>query len=194
MHVFVGVFNSTPSSLQFAKLVLVAIQAKDFSDDPTYQINRDLVRFIAVAVLSVICLVQYFSPRAGRRLNNLAAVVKIIFMVLLIVFGGLAASKASKNSGDWTKKDCVFTNGTSAVFPIETGCCLDGDIDGVLKNTMCFSNYDIDNVIRPGTDHNFAKEGTGSGAWAKALLLVLFSFEGWENATFVSFRLEDGEY
>lgn len=192
--VFVGVFNSSTNSMQFAKLVLVAIQAKAFSDDPTYQINRDLVRFIAVAALSVICLVQFFSPRAGRRLNNLAAVVKIMFMVLLIVFGGLAASKASKNSGDWTEKNCVFTNGTLRLFPEKIGCCIDNDINGILRNTTCFSSDDIDNFIRPDADHKFVKERTGSGAWAKALLLVLFSFQGWENASFVSSRLDDGEY
>lgn len=192
--VFVGVFNSSTNCMQFAKLVLVAVQAKNFSEEPNYQINRDLVRFIAVAVLSVICLVQFFSPRAGRRFNNLAAVVKIMFMLLLIVFGGLAAIKATKNPGDWTEKNCFFSNGTWSVFPNESGCCFDSDIDYALTNTTCFSGDYIDNVTRPDADHMFTKEGTGSGAWVRALLLVLFSFQGWENATFVSLRLDYGEY
>ncbi|KAL2274877.1 hypothetical protein FJTKL_02697 [Diaporthe vaccinii] len=184
--VFVGVFNSSTNSMQFGKVILVAIQADQFSKDARHELNRDLVRFIAVAALSIICLVQFFSPRAGRRLNNLAAVVRILFMLLLIIFGGLAASKARKNPTDWTKKNCVFGNGTYSVFPDDTTCCLDSDIDSVLRDTTCFLGDVVDNIIRPDTDNKFAKKGTGSDAWAKAMLLVLFSFEGWENATFVA--------
>lgn len=186
---FVGVFNSSTNSMQFGKVILVAIQADQFSNNASHELNRDLVRFIAVAALSIICLVQFFSPMAGRRLNNMAAVVKILFMLLLIVFGGLAANKARKNPKDWTDKHCVFNNGTLSVFP-DTSCCLNSDIDSVLRNTTCFARHFIDDVIRPDTDNKFAKRGTGSDAWAKALLLVLFSFEGWENATFVSSNLD----
>lgn len=184
--IFVGVLNSSTNSMQFGKVILVAIQADQFSKDARHELNRDLVRFIAVAALSIICLVQFFSPRAGRRLNNLAAVVKILFMLLLIIFGGLAASKARKNPTDWTKKNCVFGNGTYSVFPDDTTCCIDSDIDSVLRDTTCFLGDVVDNIIRPDTDNKFAKKGTGSDAWAKAMLLVLFSFEGWENATFVA--------
>lgn len=191
--IFVGVLNSSTNSMQFGKVILVAIQADQFSKDARHELNRDLVRFIAVAALSIICLVQFFSPRAGRRLNNLAAVVKILFMLLLIIFGGLAASKARKNPTDWTKKNCVFGNGTYSVFPDDTTCCIDSDIDSVLRDTTCFLGDVVDNIIRPDTDNKFAKKGTGSDAWAKAMLLVLFSFEGWENATFVSTRPDGGE-
>lgn len=193
--IFVGVFNSSTNSMQFGKVILVAIQADQFSKDARHDLNRDLVRFIAVAALSIVCLVQFFSPRAGRRLNNLAAVVKILFMLLLIIFGGLAASKARKSPTDWTDKNCVFSNGTYSVFPGDTSCCRDSDIDSVLRNTTCFLGDVIDNVIRSDADNNlkFAKKGTGSDAWAKALLLVLFSFEGWENATFVSTRPDGGQ-
>ncbi|KAK7710171.1 hypothetical protein SLS63_013034 [Diaporthe eres] len=184
--IFVGVFNSSTNSMQFGKVILVAIQADQFSKDARHELNRDLVRFIAVAALSIICLVQFFSPRVGRRLNNLAAVVKVLFMLLLIIFGGLAASKAQKSPTDWTEKNCVFSNGTYSVFPGDTSCCLDSDVDSVLRDTTCFVGDVIDNVIRPDADNKFAKKGTGSDAWAKALLLVLFSFEGWENATFVA--------
>lgn len=191
--IFVGVFNSSTNSMQFGKVILVGIQADQFSKDARHELNRDLVRFIAVAALSIVCLVQFFSPRVGRRLNNLAAVVKILFMLLLIIFGGLAATKARKSPTDWTEKNCVFSNGTYSVFPGDTSCCLNGDIDSVLRDTTCFLGDVIDNVIRPDADNKFAKKGTGSDAWAKALLLVLFSFEGWENATFVSSRLDGGE-
>lgn len=191
--IFVGVFNSSTNSMQFGKVILVGIQADQFSKDARHELNRDLVRFIAVAALSIVCLVQFFSPRVGRRLNNMAAVVKILFMLLLIIFGGLAASKARKSATDWTEKNCVFNNGTYSVFPGNTSCCLDSDTDSVLRDTTCFLGDVIDDVIRPDADNKFAKKGTGSDAWAKALLLVLFSFEGWENATFVSTRLDGGE-
>lgn len=107
--VFVGVFNSSTNSMQFAKLALVAAQAEQFPKDAHHQLDRDLVRFIAIASLSIICLVQFFSPRAGRRFNDLAAVVKILFVLLLIVFGGIVASNAKKSSSDWTDTNCIFT-------------------------------------------------------------------------------------
>lgn len=186
--IFVGVFNSSTNSMQFGRVILVAIQAHQFSQDASHEIDRDLTRFIAVAALSIICLIQFFSPRAGRRLNNLAAVVKILFMLLLIVFGGLAASKASQNSTGWAEKNCVFSDGNYSAFPINPSDCCNQDVDSVLKNTTCFSSSDMDNIMNQGADNKFAKRGTGSDAWAKALLLVLFSFEGWENATFVCAR------
>ncbi|KAL1875838.1 hypothetical protein Daus18300_003029 [Diaporthe australafricana] len=182
--IFIGVFNSSTNSMQFGKVILVAIQADQFSEDARHEINRELARFIAVAALSIICLVQFFSPRAGRRLNNLAAVAKIIFMLLLIVFGGLAASKARKSPTGWTEKNCVLSNGTYSVFP-SSKCCSYEDVDSILGDTTCFTGV-VDSVTRLDTGSKFAKKGTGSDAWAKALLLVLFSFEGWENATFVA--------
>lgn len=184
---FVGIFNSSTNSMQFGSLILVAIHADKFSsNDTSYELDRNLVRFIAVAALSIICLVQFFSPMAGRRLNNVAAVVKILFMLLLIIFGGLAASKAQKNR--WTQKNCVLNNGTSGVL-LDNSCCLKSEIDSVLRNT-CFMSDVIDDNTEPGPDSMFVKRDTGSDACAKALLLVLFSFEGREKATFVSSSLD----
>lgn len=168
--VFVGVFNSSTNCMQFAKLVLVAAHAEEFSRNAEYELNRDLVRFIAVSALSIICLVQFFSPRAGRRLNKLAAVVKILFVVMLIVLGAIVAGNTEKPSNDWTEKNCVLNNGT---------------FTDSSNNYLC-SNSPADRVPSDGVPP--ASNSAEDSAWAKALLLVLFSFEGWENATFVSSR------
>lgn len=169
--IFVGVFNSSTNSMQFAKLVLVAANAEQFSEDAHHQLDRDLLRFIAVAALSIICLVQFFSPKAGRRFNNLAAVVKILFVLLLIVFGAIVANNVKKSSSSWTETNCAFSDGT---------------LSNSLNNSFC-STSRAETTLSDAPQVQ-ATNSNETSAWAKALLLVLFSFEGWENATFVSTR------
>lgn len=155
---FVGFFNSSSNSMQFGKQVLIAIQADRISKDPKETINRDLIRFIAVAVMSIISLLQFFSPRAGRGLNRGAAVIKIMFLLLLIGFGGWAAA-AEGSTESW-----------STYYTKSSEDCAEDDN----WKQKCVQNGSAD-----------AKNN-----WPKALLLVFFSFEGWENATFVSTRLQ----
>ncbi|KAM0494946.1 hypothetical protein ACHAP8_008324 [Fusarium lateritium] len=103
-------------------------------------LNLDLMRFIGVMILSLICLLQFFSPAFGRNLNKLLAVVKIIFLIGVI---GVAISTFSQD----------FNNG---------------------------------DVSRAEDWYKWHGSQGSNVAFAKALLAVLFSFEGWENATFVS--------
>lgn len=184
---FAGLFNSSTNSMQFGKMILVAIHADKFSQEANHELNRDLIRFIAVIALSVICLVQFFSPIAGRRLNNLAAVVKILFVLLLIIFGvvAIAASESQNYFTDWTEENCVFRNSNYSVFSNDASCCFNGTID-IRRDGPC--GVPTENDTGPDADNILEKEISGGDpwVWAKALLLVLFNFQGWENATFVS--------
>lgn len=54
---------------------------------PSESPNRDLLRFIGVVTLSVVCLIQLFSARAGRILNSVLAAIKILFLLILLFFG-----------------------------------------------------------------------------------------------------------
>ncbi|KAM0441281.1 hypothetical protein ACHAPT_000590 [Fusarium lateritium] len=149
---FILFFNSGTNSMQIGRFLLLCIQDdKDTTSSGTEQgnnaqqeaskeINKDLVRFIGIVALSVICLLQYFSPGFGRGMNKTLAVVKLAFMVALFIVGIAATSRDIDidRSEDWT----IWHE------------------DGGKRSNLTF---------------------------AKALLLVLFSFQGWENATFVSF-------
>lgn len=80
------------------------------------------------------------------------------------------------------------------MFPLKRPCCLDDATDNILRDSTCFLNATIENVIQPHPGTFEKKFSAGDPwVWAKALLLVLFSFEGWENATFVSARLHGGD-
>lgn len=123
---FVGVFNSGTNVLQIGRETLIALS-------PEKEPNADLVRFIGVFSLMIICLIQLFSARAGRVLNGLFALVKITFLIVLFGFG------------------CAYIN-------------------------------------QHGGQTHFTEKipGTPLFNYAQALLVVLYSFDGWENATFVS--------
>ncbi|KAK4663394.1 hypothetical protein QC763_0098100 [Podospora pseudopauciseta] len=136
---FVAFFNSGTNGMQTGRLVLLCVNAGDVDENGvTPDVNRDLVRFLGIVVLSVICLLQYFSPSAGRRLNRGFAAIKILTLIALIgVAGNTARVRRQDNEGhsaEWQEENPV----------------------------------------------------TSPLSFAKAILAVLFSFEGWENATFVA--------
>jgi hypothetical protein len=102
--------------------------------EPSITIEPRAMRFIAVVILSLICIFHYFTARGGRALNQALAFGKFVALLALIGLGGRTVQE---------NKD------TGANYP--------------LAPTRTLSNT------------------------AAALLLVLFSFQGWENATFVSY-------
>lgn len=171
---FVGIFNSGTNSMQTGRMILLCIQANQVGNltiparltntsgsttdtrgnltEEAYKIfvaqaapdlHGDLVRFIGVVTLTTLCLIQYFSAQSGRRLNRYFAVVKIAFLLILIVAGGVKASETPRGR-----------DGKAVDMAAEWHTWFD-----------------------TGSKLNFAK----------ALLAVLFSFEGWENATFVRY-------
>ncbi|KAF8864817.1 hypothetical protein BDZ45DRAFT_669190 [Acephala macrosclerotiorum] len=123
---FIGVFNSTTNIMQIGRETLIAIS-------PDGNPNLNLLRFIGIFALMIICLIQLFSSRAGRALNKFLALVKITFLIVLFFFGCAYISK----------------HGAQAHFTEK------------VPNLPAFG-------------------------YAQALLVVLYSYDGWENATFVA--------
>ncbi|KAK4167859.1 high-affinity methionine permease [Cladorrhinum sp. PSN259] len=151
---FIGLFNSGTNSMQTGRMILICIAASDTVAGEATDINRHVARLIGFVVLTAICLIQYFSPNTGRKLNKFLATIKILFLVALFAVALSAVSKPLMTPGpngkevnraeDWTKW--------------HTPAPKEGQ--RVIKRTWA--------------------------TFAKALLAVLFSFEGWENATFVT--------
>ncbi|KAM0552476.1 hypothetical protein ACHAPJ_008037 [Fusarium lateritium] len=176
--IFIVFFNSATNSMQFGRMVLMCIEAdktdnglkngtlnllnndtlvdnilknntliddalKDYSlKDDSLKDNHHLIRYIGVTTLSVICLIQFFNPGFGRKLNRILAVIKIGFLLGLIIVGLTALSRDLRD---------------------EKG-----------------------NKIDRAQDWREQHETLSNLSFAKALIVVLFSFEGWENATFVA--------
>lgn len=138
---FLAVFNSGTNSMQTGRMILLCIDAdKGNPGGAQPDVNRDLLRFIGVFVLTIISLIQYFSAESGRSLNRFLACVKMIFLIVLFCGGAKMAVKRSN-----------------------------ADFEGHSKSGEWW-----------------VWNSTSKWNYAKALLSVLFSFEGWENGTFVS--------
>lgn len=96
--------------------------------------DQRVLRLIAVVMVTVICLLHYFSARMGRDLNVVLAVFKLVILCVLFIAGAIKANKEHVQ-----------------------------DFNQVNLNTS-----------------------TSSSSAAAAFILILYSFQGWENATFVS--------
>ncbi|KAK2122578.1 amino acid permease-domain-containing protein [Fusarium oxysporum II5] len=139
---FIVFFNSATNSLQFGRMILMCINAHKANNGTDIDGYNDLMRFIGVTIISIICLTQFFSPSWGRKLNKFLAVVKIGFLIGVIIVALTALSS---------------------------------DIEDGKGNAV------------PRAQDWLEWHGSPSKVqFAKALLAVLFSFEGWENATFVA--------
>jgi hypothetical protein len=91
---FLTLANSYGNSIQFAKHVLVA--AFPGLEDTT-ELDSRLVRYIAVSVITFVCLIHWHSSRAGLFLNKLVAWYKIGLLVVIFIAG------MAKGSGDKSK-------------------------------------------------------------------------------------------
>jgi amino acid transporter len=92
---FLCLSNSYGNSIQFAKHVLLSA-----NPDVAFSTTLDprLLRFIAVSVVTLACLIHYFSSKSGLFLNKILAWYKIL--LLLIVFTtGFAYSR--KHGSEW---------------------------------------------------------------------------------------------
>jgi amino acid transporter len=128
---FLMLGNSYGNSIAFAKHVLLAANP---SITNTTELDSRVVRLIAVFVLSVVCLMHYFSGRFGRFLNKVLAIFKI----------GLLFT--------------VFVAGVKASYSKESG-------------TQDFK-------VVHGERHSL--DGLA------AMVLILYAYQGWENANYAS--------
>ncbi|KAF2184946.1 hypothetical protein K469DRAFT_167604 [Zopfia rhizophila CBS 207.26] len=128
---FVCIYTTATNSMQFARQVIIAAT----SDTDIH--DQRVMRFIAVVISTVICLLLYFSTATGRRLNRYLAWLKIGLMISVFMAGAIKAGKA------------------------------------------------------PAHDINASPSLRGHSSSATALLQVLFSFQGWENATLVAGEIPD---
>jgi amino acid transporter len=126
---FCALFNSSTNALQVGRETLVALRPEESSP------QMDVLRLIAVVALSILCLIQYWSSHAGRKINRWIAVIKLLFLVAVLIAGAVRTQ---------------------------------------------FSPFEGHGFVECAPVQHSAVEA------AKAMLLVIFSFEGWENATFVA--------
>ncbi|KAF4968332.1 hypothetical protein FSARC_4278 [Fusarium sarcochroum] len=165
---FIFFFNSGTNALQLGQMILACITGKGGA--PRAGTHHDLMRFIGIFFLSLICLLQYFSPRFGRSLNKTLAVAKVIMLLGILITAGLAVTERSSDAdqaGKSSEKIIHAGNGivcTNFTDTIGQASCMEWD-----------KTYEVD-----------PDDPVKGVSLAKALLAVLFSFQGWENATLVT--------
>lgn len=119
--------TSATSCMVFANQVYISATDDNNPD-------QRVLRLIAVVILTVVCLLHYFSARTGRDLNVVLATSKVVMLSVLFVAGAIKANKEHV--------------------------------------------YDFNQVN--------LNASTSSSSAAAGFLLILYSFQGWENATFVA--------
>jgi amino acid transporter len=128
---FVLLYTTTTNSMQFGRLVLVAVEP----DNPDYPNHQErLLRFIAVVIATVVCLFTYFSRQKSLHANSITAAGKVILLLAVMSAGGWYIKRHGAARDDWSIMGPVSSQGWT---------------------------------------------------WTYGLLVVFFSYHGWDNATLV---------
>lgn len=87
---FVVCPNTDGNSLQFAKHVLLTYNPKAKS---TEDLSKSMITLIATLVLTLVCLIHYFSRNSGLLLNKIFSIYKICFVFAFVIAGFHSANK-----------------------------------------------------------------------------------------------------
>jgi amino acid transporter len=123
---FITIANTTGNAIAFARFVMIAASP---TETRLEALDSKVVRLVAINIVSVVCLLHYFSHNLGRFLNKLLAIYKFC-LLLAVMIAGFCATRAN-NDG------------------------FDRDVPQNPKNQL------------------------------GGIVLVLYSFTGWENANYV---------
>lgn len=78
------------NALAFARFIMVAT-IKDYHEG--YEFDSKVIKLIAIDIITLVCLLYYFSTRFGILLNKVFALYKLCLLVAVIVAGGWAVSQ-----------------------------------------------------------------------------------------------------
>lgn len=132
--------NMGANSITLAKTCMLSVRPE--------QASGDMVKFLAITTLTIVCLTHYFSRRFSIVLNNILATFKIGLLVIIIVFGFIASKRSINGRADWN----------SPPYPRDKPKDIPKD-------------------------------------YFTAFLLVMYSYQGWNNANFVSvFGVSKAQY
>lgn len=87
---FVFVYVTSTNSMQFAQQTMIAAASEHTLSSTA---DQRVLRFIAVAITTAVCLLLYFSSAQSRFVNQVTAGLKVIFLVAVICFGIVYAAK-----------------------------------------------------------------------------------------------------
>jgi amino acid transporter len=112
---FITVPNTDGNSLQFAKHVLLTAMP-DVTD--TTQLDKRLISFVAISILTVVSSIHYFSRNSGLLLNLVFAVYKIILVFIFVICGCIASRQPNNGKSDWGDQPITSKNALAAMIYI----------------------------------------------------------------------------
>jgi amino acid transporter len=95
---FICFGNSAGNSVAFARHVLAASSAEVIRST---DFDKRLVNLVAVAILTIICFINYFSKDVGLFLNKLLAFYKVGLLFAMFVAGALVRKEPGSGFSDW---------------------------------------------------------------------------------------------
>jgi amino acid transporter len=123
---FITIANTSGNAIAFARFVMIAALPNETKLEA---LNSKVVKLVAINIVSVVCLLHYFSHNLGRFLNKLLAIYKFCLLIAVMI-AGFCASRVK--------------------------------------------NGEFDRNVAQNTKNQLG-----------GLVLVLYSFTGWENANYV---------
>jgi amino acid transporter len=123
---FITIANTSGNAIAFARFVMIAALP---TETKLEALDSKVVKLVAINIVSVVCLLHYFSHNLGRFLNKLLAIYKFCLLMAVII-AGFCASRVK--------------------------------------------NGEFDRNVAQNTKNQLG-----------GLVLVLYSFTGWENANYV---------
>lgn len=92
---FLLLANSYGNSIQFAKHILISALPEL---EESKELDPRLIRYIAISVVTLVCLIHWFSSRAGLFLNKLVAWYKTILLLVVFIAG---MRYSGKHGSEW---------------------------------------------------------------------------------------------
>jgi amino acid transporter len=172
---FVCLFSSTSNALQFGRLIQLAIRQPD--DEVYWQTKNETLGqnqadpWAPEDVVFERARIESFEKIRRFQAN---AIGFITFSILCLI--GLWYPSASRSINRWTS---ILKLGAIVGLIIygASSYAFDGNDDD--KDNQCM-------VSKGNSGSQIANEDSEFLKWVRVLLQILFSFQGWENATFVS--------
>ena len=89
-YYFVLIYTSSTNALQLGRQALIAVDQKNLNDD---YVNGDALRLIAICMISLICLMLYFSTAKSQLMNKITAALKLLLLCSIVIAEGVYIRK-----------------------------------------------------------------------------------------------------
>jgi amino acid transporter len=112
---FIFIPNTDGNSLQFARHILLASNP---TVTETTELDKRLISYVAVSILTVVSFIHYFSRNSGLLLNLVFAIYKVALVVVLIICGCIASKKSDNGWSDWGEQPVASKDVLAAMIYI----------------------------------------------------------------------------